>query len=281
MTRKEAYLHLREQVKTLKTLQGECATENLIAGLDGLWRAMLRVRKAMLVTLIERNDIAKPKDVDTSDFLALYLQIHNPRLDSRLCDGCLSSVEFGITTCPYCGTEVNGKTTAEAKSQVVIDFDLPDAAPDWNIDTDPTEILDKDKKKAEFDATPVLKPITKRDDIPGPKGISDRGYTKKPESLAKSTRKVLTWVRKKELGQLIPLSPLQLSGMKRQDLMAMLSLIAPEQPVEWWKQVWTWTRADVVQYVLANQGDKPRDPGPVPYGEVVIPDEEVDDGEEN
>lgn len=263
--RSEVFNELRAAVKRLGNLKGKNSTLDLIEGLDDLWANMIRVRAAIVKTLMNKGVIESAKDVDPRDFLSLYLQVHNPKRDSRLCEHCCGSVEFGISTCPYCGEHVNGQNSPQFLSSVVIDFDVQAKGPDWDIDTDPTEILDKNKKE-DISGLEYIKPITKRDDIIGPKGEPTRTNSRRKFTLNRPTRDLVAWMKKRELARHIPYTVDQLQRLSKSHLYLLVSIFKDQTDLDW-TQLIGQARDERIRFVLGHQGTKPIDIGEPPYGE--------------
>lgn len=278
--RSEVYTELRKAVRRLGNLKGKNSTISVIESLDDLWSHLIRTRAAIVKTLINRGDIEKPQDVDPRDFLSLYLQVHNPKRDSRLCEHCCGSVEFGISECPYCGEHVNGQNSQQFLSGITIDFDVQQQRPDWDIDTDPTEILKKGRPKDDdIDGLDFIRPITQRDDIIGPKGTAPsrkrRFYT-----LNRATRDLVAWVKKRELALRIPYTTEQLQKLSRSHLYLLVSLFRDKSELPWIKLMAS-TREELIRFVLGHQGTKPIDLRDPPHGELpeledIFLDEEGD-----
>ena len=266
--RSDVFKDLRGAVRRLGNLKGKNSTLDLIEGLDDLWAHLIKARAVIVKTLMNRGDIESPKDVDPRDFLSLYLQVHNPKRDSRLCEHCCGSVEFGLHQCPYCGETVNGQNSSQFLSQVVIDFDVQTKAPDWNIDTDPSEILDKNKKE-DIEGLDYIKPITKRDDIIGPKGEPTRTNVRKKFTLNRPTRDLIAWVKKRELAKHIPYTVTQLQKLSKSDIYLLLSIFKDETDASWTQLIGE-TAENRIRFILGHQGPKPIDIGEPPYG--ALPD---------
>lgn len=262
--RSDVFKDLRGAVRRLGNLKGKNSTLDLIEGLDDLWAHLIRTRAVIVKALMNRGDITSPKDVDPRDFLSLYLQVHNPKRESRLCEHCCGSVEYGISTCPYCGEHVNGQNSQQFLSSVVIDFDVQSKGPDWDIDTDPTEILEKNKKE-DISGLDYIKPITKRDDIIGPKGEPTRTNSRKKFSLNRPTRDLIAWMKKRELAKHIPYSVDQLQKLSKSHLYLLVSIFKDQTDLDW-TQLIGQARDERIRFVLGHQGDKPIDIGEPPYG---------------
>ena len=253
--RGDTYKSLRKVVTELGKLQGETDTGDLIYGLDRLWRSLLKTRKIIVDTLKEQNQIKDASSVPVFDFYNLYCQIYQPRTkDTTLCNNCFSRVDTILTECPFCKSQVRCK-----KSEAQIDFNIVDAAPKWDINVDPSELLVEVDPMDE-----MIQPITQRDDIIGPKGSTNQTRSKKMKKVSTSTRKMIVWMRKREFGKVIPFSLEQLGELSFYDLRTVATLMPHYDP----EVVSRYDSSELITYILGAQGDKPLDPGPPPYGEI-------------
>lgn len=266
--RSEIYRELREQIKTLGELAGQQSTNDLVAGLDPFWRMLLRVRSAMVKTLKIQNKITDNKDVSADDFASLFLQIHNPKREARLCEHCCGLVEFGISTCPYCGEHVNGQNTQQFINSISIDIQARPKGPNWNIDYSSKEMLDKAKLKEEFDQTPRAIPrVTRFEELGGPKGLSGERVRTYKKKLSRTAQEILWWARQRELAQGFPYSIPKLQQFKRGDL-AILAGFFKEKSGLPWEKLWTQPMAELIKFISNNQPQAPFDVGPPPVGEI-------------
>lgn len=257
--RSEVYQQLRQAVKKLSKIEGTSSTLDLISVISDLWPLLIKTRSVMVKTLINRGDLKDTKEIEPFDYLNLYLQIHNPKREHRLCEKCCGPVEFGITECPFCGERVNGPNSKEFLNEVVLNFDLKDKRPDWDIDLSAKEILEKNKP-----LPPMIKPITKVSLTPGPTGLPKRQNRR---TMSRAARDVIAWVKKKELAQHIPYTGAQLKKMSRGELMCLASIFKDKTDLVWtelnFKPV-----DELSQFILGHQGDKPIDVGPIPKGKM-------------
>lgn len=277
--RSEVYRELRDRIKPLGELAGIQSTNGLLKGLDLLWRTLLRVRLIMIKTLIHQGKIESIKDVSAEDFYSLYLQIHNPKRERRLCEHCCGLVEFGITQCPYCGEKVNGQNTKEFLSSISIDIQAKPKSPDWNIDYSSKEMLEKARLKEEFDNTPKLVALTpeKYDQLPGPTGAhlttgEARTRTRKLK-LSRSAILILRWARRRELCNAIPLSISQLKELSQGDLILFVQTFQKKTKLST-REIFSSSMNELIRLALGYQGTTPIDVGPPPVGQIP----EIDDG---
>lgn len=267
--RSEIYREFRERIKSLGELAGQQSTNDLLTGIDQMWRTLLRVRSAMIKTLQLQGKIESGKDVSAEDFASLYLQIHNPKREARLCEHCCGLVEFGISTCPYCGEHVNGQNSTEFLTSISIDIQSKPKGPNWNIDYSSKEMLDKARLKEEFDRTPVAVPrVSRFEDLPGPKGTSGetRHRTRKLK-ISRTAEEILWWVRRRELSQGFPYSMIKLQQFKRGDLAIIVGFFKEKSGLPW-EKLWTQPIPELIKFILAHQPQAPFDVGPPPRGEI-------------
>ena len=260
---KNEYLELREGIKGLGRLKGERSTEEIIERFDSVWRLLLRTRVKMLNTLKKSGrDIS---GIQNDDFLSIYLQIHNPKSDTRMCTGCFSSVDHTFSDCPFCGNAFADTNSDDDMVGAIIDFDQPEHRPDWDIDYSNDEMLDKARRKEEANRTPVIKPITKLDEIPGPTGTPFGRPNKKPEQLARSTQSLISWRQREELVKGLPYSPTQLHSMSVNRLRQVADLFPS---VDFMKDLNHLTKHELCEKILGIQHNEKPDIGPMPYGEL-------------
>lgn len=275
--RSEIYREFRERIKSLGELAGQQSNKELLLEVDQFWRSLLKVRSAITKTLIHQGKITDSKEVSAEDFSSLYLQIHNPKREARMCEHCCGTVEFGISTCPYCGEHVNGANTQEFLQSISIDIQAKPKGPNWNIDFSAKEMLEKARLKEEFDKTPVAVPrATRFEELGGPKGTSGETRTHSPATqLSRSAERLARWVRRRELCSQMPLSLHQLKALKQNDLKLLASLFKSKSPhaADGFINL---SNDDMIKMILGYQPDKPLDIGPPPVGE--LPDLESDDG---
>lgn len=272
--RSESYKRLRKSVEGLGKLKGQRSTNQIIEALDPVWRSLLKVRVEILNTLKERGvDVSK---VRNDDFLSLYLQIHNGNSNSRLCNNCFGSVSDTLSICPYCGGDICGLSNNVDRSVATIDFDQTDYSPNWGIDYSAGEILDKEKLIEENQNTPVLTPITKRDDIPGPTGVTQEPRKRSYEKMASSTKDMIKWNRKREFINLMPftiqyLANLAKSSVKKryanQDLRLIITLFPSGRGIEY-SQLLTIKNDELISKILGWQENETPDAGPMPHGSL-------------
>lgn len=259
-----SYVQLRDTIKKLGRLQGERSTNEIIEAIDPLWRAMLKVRVDMLTKLKEGG--GNISEIPNSDFLAIFLRLHDcpsGDSDSRLCGDCFSAVGFSLSVCPYCGAPVNGHTTDDDRLKATIDFDQPDHRPDWDIDYTNDEILDKARLKEEAANTPEIKPITQRDDIPGPTGFTYE-RNRKQKHLPKSTKLLLAWKEREDLCKQVPFSHETLLLLDHRKL-RQIAYLFPSNPRL--QDLAPLTKDELIQKILGVQDTEKPDPGVMPYSE--------------
>lgn len=281
--RSEIYREFRERIKTLGELAGQQSTNDLLSGVDQFWRTLLRVRSAMVKTLHLQGKIESSKDVSAEDFATLYLQIHNPKREARLCEHCCGLVEFGISTCPYCGEHVNGKNSNEFMQSISIDIQSKPKGPNWNIDYSSKEMLDKARLKEEFDKTPVAVPRASRfEELGGPKGTTgETRVTTQRKKLSRSADLLVRWLRKRELCKQLPLSGEQLNKLLQKDLKLLAFVFKDKSSYAGDDGLLNITREELIKLILAHQPSSPiLDIGEPPINIGEIPELDGDsDGE--
>lgn len=273
--RSEIYRNFREQLKTVGDLAGQQSTNELLKGVDQLWRSLVRVRSAMVKTLMNQNKIQHHSEVPSEDFSTLFLQIHNPKRDARLCEHCCGLVEFGIISCPYCGEQVNGQNSNQFINSISIDIKVNPKAPNWNIDYASKGILDEAKKK-EIATIPTITPKGRSlDDLNGPKGTdpNDKRRHNGKLKLSRSTADLLRWARLREYAAKFPYSADTLTKLRRGDLHLILNFLKARTPDE----VIRLSHADTVSLILGHQPQSPVDIGAPPIGELPELDEDSDE----
>lgn len=240
-----------------KVFDRPVTTNELVRELDALWRAMLMVRVTNIRTLVDR-DGAKPSDFEATDFYSIHCQVHGGKsADVTLCSGCYSQYCTSHDSCPFCNTLNMGNVIS--KDDITIDFENLDKTPNWEVDTDSDDML----TEKDIAGIPEIKPITKRDDIQGPKGKGKK-RKKHKYTLSQAARKLIIWSRKKEFGKMMPFSPQVLACYPQPDLKA----IAAMMPGYDRDVVLAYTTEELRQYILAKQPDHPIDPGPPPFGKL-------------
>lgn len=248
--RARRYIKLRDSLQNLSKLsKKKCSTNEIMKQLDPLWRAMLKVRSAM----IKQLDL--PEKPSPLDFYALYCQIDNTR-GKQVCSDCLSKFEGNI--CPFCWKQVEDMESIK-DADVLIDFDAVNKQPNWDIKYSLNEFKKPLPKE--------IKPITKRNDIPGPKGKKKdrKKYTRGKSQLSASTVRMIRWERRRELCENFPYTLDFLNNLKRvDDLRSICTVLAKD-----FEEIRYLTKDQMIQFVLAKQPDKPIDPGPLPYGQRV------------
>jgi len=260
-SRAETYMNLRVRVLELAKLnRGEpISTNELMASLDRIWRAMIKARAVTIKAIRGAENLSQDEwSPPSSDFYCLFVRLHSlpEGAETVICDACLSAAEREKPSCPFCG-ELMGPADSVAPDSAVIDFDIPDNMPNWDIPTDPKEMIARDEN------LPLLKPITARDDIGGPKG---RGPSRKrrPDHLSRAAQEMVIWARKREFGQMIPFASADLSKYSVQDLKAIAAMM-PEYDHD---RVVAMPTNDLIKYILGRQGSGPIDPGPPPHGKL-------------
>jgi hypothetical protein len=250
----EIYRELRERVKELRQIQGEVTTNDLIKAFDKTWRTLVKIRN----TIFENINFSS-NEIPIFDFYSIYYMIDPDQTGARkICRHCLSSVSNDLVNCLYCDNEMSDEPD---KKEITIDFDLPDAAPDWDINYDPKEILEKNKP-VEVDGIPEIKPCTQRDDIPGPNGVQKYKRSRQ-KKLSDAAWRLITWNRKKLFGSKIPYTPEELSRLGERDLKTIVAVIPCSKRDDVLKTV-----PEKIRFILGHQGEKPIDPGPAPYGNI-------------
>lgn len=277
--RSEIYREFRERIKTLGELAGQQSTNDLLMGIDQMWRTLLRVRSAMIKTLVIQQKIESGKDVSAEDFASLYLQIHNPKREARLCEHCCGLVEFGISTCPYCGEHVNGQNSNEFIASISIDIQAKPKGPNWNIDYSAKEMLEKARLKEEFDRTPVAVPrATRFEELSGPKGTTGEVRDTNPnrKRLSRSASLLVRWLRRRELCSRFPFTSSQLVKLKQKDLKLLANVFKDKSSMAAESGLVNVPNEELIRIILAHQPQEPMlDIGPPPIGE--IPELEGDD----
>lgn len=265
--RSDIYRELRERIKSFGDLAGQQTTNDLLAQIDLLWRTLLRVRAAMIKTLILQDKIQSSKEVQSEDFLSLFLQIHNPKHEGRMCEHCCGLVQYGITDCPYCGEKVDGQNSKEFLSSIQIDIVAKPKGPNWNIDYSANEMLDKARITKDFEGIETLKPVTSLDEINGPKGMGETRTTTKKRKLSRTATELLRWARRRELCSALPLSLEKLKTLSQGELQ-LLAMTFKEKSNLTDREIWSKTNADLIQFIRAYQPQKPLDIGPPPVGSI-------------
>lgn len=253
MDRAKRYLNLRDKVQSLANInKKECSTNDLIKQLDPLWRAMLRVRSAIKRQLDEDGNTSS---YEALDFYTLYCRLNNSKGKGVLCSECLSQFTNDNVFCPFCGKPVEDMESADV--DVVIDFEA--FTPDWEVKAGVKDVV----RNPDAVIPKEIKPITKRDDIPGPKG-QKMDYSRRKYTLSTSTIKYMRWARRREICANFPYTvELLTSYNKMKDLRAIAAACA-----ERYNDVRFLNRDEAIRFILGHQPSGPVDPGPPPYGRM-------------
>lgn len=246
---------LRDRVKDIRSLSGSQTTNDLVAAFDATWRTLLAIRINMVRRLRREGTIESSSEFRAWDFAALFHTLVEG--EGTICGECLTEIAAGSGTCTICGASLQDEDLDEQ-----LDIEVPGEAEkaDFDLDYEADPIL---AAKAP-ERLPMLKPITKKDLIPGPKGPKKKrrklGAHKKSEAAVAMFR----WSRRKEFGRGVPYSFERLEKFPIQDLKAIAVLI-PEYEHS---VVVAMNRTELTRWILGHQGDSPIDPGPPPFGEI-------------
>lgn len=262
--RSEIYRDFREKLKSVGELAGQQSTNDLLKGVDQLWRVLMRVRSAMVKTLILQNKIQNQNEAPIDDFSTLFLQIHNPKKEGRLCEHCCGLVEFGISECPYCGEKVNGHNSPSFISSISIDIKPNPKAPNWNIDYSKDSVLAEARRK-QIEALPTIQPRgSTAEAFGGPSGVPASRHHSGEKRLSRSACDLIAWARRRELLQRVPYTAEQLTRLSYQELKNIaLGIKARTYP-----ELRVMKAPEVIRVIMGHQPNHPVDAGPPPVGDL-------------
>lgn len=262
--RSEIYRDFREKLKSVGELAGQQSTNDLLKGIDQIWRSLIRVRSAMVKTLILQNKITSHAEVPSEDFSTLFLQIHNPKREARLCEHCCGLVEFQLNLCPYCGEQVNGQNSQGFINSITIDIKPNPKAPNWNIDYSGDVLLSEAARRA-AETLPVIQPRgSTAEAFGGPSGHKQQRVHTNRSKMSRTADELLRWAKRRELLAALPYTPEQLAKLSQASLRSIVYALKLRATAE----VASLPMADLIKIILANQPNTPPPPEPPPVGEL-------------
>lgn len=259
------YRDFREKLKSVGELAGQQSTNDLLKGVDQIWRSLIRVRSAMIRTLIDQNKIQHPSEIPSEDFSTVFLQIHNPKREARLCEHCCGLVEFSLNLCPYCGEQVNGQNSDSFINSISIDIKPNPKAPNWNIDYSGDALLEESKRKA-AETLPVIQPRgSTAEAFGGPSGHRvQRVRSQNRNQRSRAADALVRWAKRRELLAALPYTPEQLYKLTQPSLRSIIYALKLRAIAE----VASLSNAEMARIILANQPNKPPPPEPMPIDEL-------------
>lgn len=212
----------------------ELPLQRLAQVVDGLYRAMGESREVFKQVAGFGGD---------GDFYSLAAAIHRGEPMDQRCAICLAQVAATWTSCKFCQTGLSDAVRLGPYVEEVVEQEGDDATRIYP----PVEDFDAPKVAVGSALVPPAKPMVRLRDV------------------ERNTKLIVAHARKERFSRYFPYPLRVLNKLSHQDLRSIAALCVGAVGSNTW---WSFTAADLCNWILNNQPQEPVVPGPLPIGSV-------------